>query len=84
MVLNIYFFALALLGRVTLGTAQLLYQATNTLSLGFSTFLNDAVNIYENYLFVSDLTWFLELKAESVGGQKQPSLNFSKGIETMV
>ncbi|KKQ97412.1 MAG: ABC transporter related protein [Candidatus Woesebacteria bacterium GW2011_GWB1_39_12] len=81
MVLNIYFFALALLGRVTLGTAQLLYQATNTLSLGFSTFLNDAVNIYENYLFVSDLTWFLELKAELVGGQKQPSLNFSKGIE---
>src|SRR3989344_3562088 len=81
MVLNIYFFALALLGRVTLGTAQLLYQATNTLSLVFSTFLNDAVNIYENYLFVSDLTWFLELKAELVGGQKQPSLNFSKGIE---
>src|SRR3989344_5752537 len=81
MVLNIYFFALALVGRVTLGTAQLLYQGTNTLAMGFTTLLNDAVNIYENYLFVSDLTWFLELKAELVGGQKQPSLNFSKGIE---
>lgn len=81
MVLNVYFFAQALIGKITLGTAQLLYQGTNMLSLGFTTFLNDAVNIYENYLFVTDLTWFLELKPELTGGQKIPSENFTKGIE---
>lgn len=81
LLLNAYFFALALLEKVSLGTAQLLYQGTNTLALGFSTFMNDAVNIYENYLFVSDLTWFLELKSEITGGKRSPAYNFSKGIE---
>ncbi|KKR30090.1 hypothetical protein A2715_04220 [Candidatus Woesebacteria bacterium RIFCSPHIGHO2_01_FULL_39_32] len=81
MVLNIYFFALALLGKITLGTAQLLYQGTNLLSLGFSTLLNDAVSVYENYLFVTDLTWFLELQPQLVSGKKIPSGIFTKGIE---
>ena len=81
MVLNIYFFALALVGRVTLGTAQLLYQGTNTLAMGFTTLLNDAVNIYENYLFVSDLTWFLELKTQIGKGTRYPKKEFGKGIE---
>ena len=80
-ILNTYFFILAILGRVTLGTAQLLYQGTNTLALGFSTFFNDAVSIYENYLYVSDLTWFLELKPQIVGGRKIPSKKFSNGLE---
>ena len=64
-----------------MGTAQLLYQGTNTLALGFSTFFNDAVSIYENYLYVSDLTWFLELKPQIVGGRKIPSKKFSNGLE---
>ena len=81
LILNVYFFALALIGKISLGTAQLLYQGTNTLAMGFTTFLNDAVNIYENYLFVSDLTWFLGLKAKIGQGKVIPNEEFKKGIE---
>ena len=79
--LNIYFFTIALLGRVTLGTAQLLYGATNTLTNGFATLVNDGLGIYENYLFVNDLTWFLELKSENPGGNRLPPVGIKKGIE---
>lgn len=79
--LNIYFFALALLGRVTLGTAQLLYGATSTLTNGFATLVNDGLGIYENYLFVSDLTWFLELESTQIQGSKTLPRDIKKGIE---
>lgn len=79
--LNSYFFVISLYGRISLGTAQLLYSATNTLSNGFSTLVNDAVSIYENYLFVSDLDWFLNLKSEYAEGKKNPQKLLNKGIE---
>lgn len=80
-VLNIYFFALALVGRVTLGTAQLLYGATSTLTNGFGTLVNDSLSIYENYLFVTDLTWFLDLKPEGQEGKTSPQKDLKEGIE---
>lgn len=59
--LNIYFFALAILGKITLGSAQLLYGATGTLTNGFVMLTNNGLNVYENYLFVRELAWFLDL-----------------------
>jgi ATP-binding cassette subfamily B protein len=79
--LNVYFFALALLGRITLGTAQLLYSATSTLDNGFATLVNSGLSIYENYLFVNDLTWFLELETQLKHGRKIPAKVIEKGIE---
>lgn len=79
--LNVYFFALALIGKVTLGTSQLLYSASNTLTNGFATLINDSLSIYENYLFVSDLTWFLDLEPDFGTGSKIPEENIENGIE---
>lgn len=78
---NLYFFALALIGKITLGTAQLLYGATGTLTNGFSTLVNDGLGVYENYLLVNDLTWFLELKAELGQGTRLPPKELVKGVE---
>lgn len=81
LLVNAYFFIQALMGKISLGTAQLLYSATNTLALGFSGLLNNAVSVYENYLFVSDLTWFLNLPPAYNPGKFSVSEVFSKGIE---
>lgn len=80
-VLNVYFFSLALVGRISLGTAQLLYSAIGTLDNGVTTFVNSALGIYENYLIVNDLNWFLELESKSSNGKKEPSSEFKKGVE---
>jgi ABC-type multidrug transport system fused ATPase/permease subunit len=80
-VLNVYFFFLALVGKITLGSAQLLYGATNTLTTGFGTLVNDGVSIYENYLFMTDLVWFLDLKAELGDKNVRTDVHFKGGIE---
>ena len=68
--LNSYFFILALVGRITLGTAQMLYQAANTLTNGFSMVVQNIAVIYENYLFVQDFTWFMDLVPKLSSGTK--------------
>ncbi len=81
LILNAYFFIQAIIGKITLGTAQLLYQSANTLGSGFSMFLNNAVSIYENYLFVSDFVWFIDLKPKFSSGTISKITKFSSGIE---
>lgn len=41
--LNIYFFVLAIIGKITLGSAQLLYSASSTLANGFGMLVNRLV-----------------------------------------
>lgn len=78
--LNVYFFILAIIGKITLGSAQLLYSASSTLTNGFGMLINDGLKIYENYLFVSELTWFLDLETGSEKKGKNISGN-NLGIE---
>jgi len=79
--LNVYFFVLAIMGRITLGTAQMLYQSANTLSNGMSQLLNNIASIYENYLYVSDFTWFMNLKSQISTGNKPFPTKIRKGID---
>jgi len=78
--LNIYFFILAIIGKITLGSAQLLYSASSTLTNGFGMLINDGLRIYENYLFISELTWFLDLETKNENVGKKVGQN-NKGIE---
>ena len=71
-VLNAYFFITALLGRITIGTAQLLYLSANTLENGLSMLMTNFAEIYEHYLFVSDFSWFMDLKSSQLGMKKFP------------
>ncbi len=79
--LNCYFFILAIMGRITLGLAQMLYQASTTLGAGFGQLLNQVAGVYENYLFVSDFSWFINLKPQNYSGVSTPAKTFKKGIE---
>lgn len=79
--LNAYFFILALVGRVTIGTAQLLYQSSQTLANGFGMLMNNVASIYENYLFVDDYTQFMDLKPQNSSGKKIFPTKITKGIE---
>ncbi len=80
-VLNIYFFAQAIVGKITLGSAQLLYGASSTLTNGFGMLINDGLSIYENYLFVSELTWFLDLEVEKAETLQNLDKEKKTGIE---
>ena len=71
-VLNAYFFITALLGRITIGTAQLLYLSANTLENGLSMLMTNFAEIYEHYLFVSDFSWFMDLKSSQLGTKRFP------------
>lgn len=80
-ILNIYYFVLAILGKITLGSAQLLYNASSTLTNGFGMLINDGLSIYENYLFVSELTWLLDLETKENVNGTMPKERLTKGIE---
>jgi len=79
--LNSYFFILALAGKITLGSAQMLYQACTTLGNGFGMLLSNVNTIYANYLFASDFSWLLDLKSSERVKGRTPRLPFKKGIE---
>lgn len=79
--LNAYFFILALSGRITIGTAQLLYQSANNLANGTSMFMNNVAQIYENYLFVKDYAWFIELQPKNPPGTVPFPSKIVRGIE---
>ncbi len=79
--LNSYFFILALMGRVSIGLAQMLYQSSTTLANGFGMLTQNMAVIYENYLFVQDYTWFMDLKPQNMGGTQTFPKKLDTGIE---
>lgn len=78
--LNAYFFINALVGRITIGTAQLLYLSANTLENGLSMLMTNFAEIYEHYLFVNDYSWFMDLKSKQLGTKTFP-LQIRKGVK---
>lgn len=79
--LNSYFFILALMGRITLGLAQMLYMSSTTLSNGFGMLTQNIASVYENYLFVEDFTWFMDLQPKFNSGSKSFPTKLTTGIE---
>lgn len=69
--LNAYFLYLALVRTITVGTSQIYVRAVATFSDNFGGLVSSILEFYENYLYVSDLTWFLSLRPSrelTVGG----------------
>lgn len=79
--INVYFFFLAIVGRITLGSAQLLYQSSQTFANGISMFMNNVAIIYEHYLFVGDYTWFMDLSPRSTSSTLPFPSQISLGVE---
>lgn len=79
---NIWLFALALFGQITLGTAQMLYNASVSFQNSLENFIGDLLQVYENYLYIVDLSWILNLKPkEAGGGRLVPRRPFKRGVE---
>ncbi|MFZ5365929.1 MAG: ABC transporter ATP-binding protein [Patescibacteria group bacterium] len=76
---NIFYFAfevylviLAILQRITVGSMQFYISATNSFRYSFSGLLRNLVDFYENYIYIADLVWFLDLKPKLVSGTHKP------------
>jgi len=78
---NIYLVILAIGAKITIGSYELFLRSLLAASQNFSSLTNSFLEIYENYVFVSDLTWFLNLEPviNSKGGQLP--LKIKTGIE---
>lgn len=80
--LDAYFGLLAILGQITIGAAQAYVRAIATFKENFTSLTGAIVQFYENYLYVSDLVWFLELKPQQKTNIGKPFPNkLSSGIE---
>ncbi len=68
---NIYLVFLAIATKITIGSYELFLRSLLAASQNFSSLTNSFLEIYENYVFVSDLNWFLNLEPvmNSKGGQ---------------
>lgn len=67
------FFAFqALLGKITIGAAQANIRAISNFQNNFSSFTSSFIQLYENYLYVSDLVWFLNLEVPYYSQQGSP------------
>jgi len=71
----------ALLGRITIGTTQAYIRAIGTFKQSVSDLTAAILEMYENYLYLADLVWFLELENPYFNnlGKKLPG-PISRGI----
>ena len=79
--LDAYFGFLAITTQITIGSAQAYIRAIATFKENFTDLTGAIVQYYENYLYVADLIWFLDLKSAQdveVGLELMPA--FKKGI----
>lgn len=60
--LDIYFAYLAIIQQITVGSAQAYVRAIATFKENLSGLVGAFLEFYENYLYISDLVWFLNLQ----------------------
>lgn len=76
-----YLYVQAIVGRITLGTAQMQIQAITSLVSNLSNFGRQINEIQENYLYVSDYKQLLGLPEEELKGSQSIQRPFTTGIE---
>lgn len=77
---NIYLVILALTERITVGSFGMFLRALGGTSQNFSGLTNAFLEIYENYIFIEDLVWFLNLESQikSTSGRRSFKGNIEK------
>lgn len=69
--LDIYFAYFALIGKISVGTAQAYIRAISNFNSNLFELVGSVIQFYENFLYVSDLTWFMDLQpSSSLSGSK--------------
>lgn len=62
----------ALLGQITIGTLQAYIRAISSFKTSVSSLTVNMMELYENYLYITDLNWFLNLEEPYFNDQGQP------------
>ena len=70
-ILTVYFAALVILGRLSVGTAQAYIRALDSFRTNLMGLVRSVVEIFESYLYITDLIWFMGLS---------PDIDESKGV----
>ena len=60
-ILSLYFVYLVVIQIITIGTYQLYVRSLRSAQSNLSGLVSSFLEIYENYIYVSDLVWFLNL-----------------------
>lgn len=79
--IRIWLYFQAVIGRITLGTAQMQFQAISQLVGNLSGLGRQINEIYENYLYVSDYNYFINLSEENLTEGGDVKLPLEYGIE---
>lgn len=75
---NIFLVIQAIGRKITIGSYELFLRSLLSAQQNFSSLTNSLMEIYENYVFVADLTWFLNLRSKiSIKGEKLTKINKS-------
>ena len=80
-VANVYLVLRVVSAKITIGSYELFLRALLAASQNFAGLTSSLLAIYENYVFVRDLIWFLNLesKIKETGGKKLGKI--ARGIE---
>ena len=80
---GVYFAFLVVVKKITVGSAEMLLRAVNSFRDNITGLVGNLLEFYENYLYVNDLIWLLDLKPKmslNQNGEKIPE-KLEKGIE---
>ena len=80
-VIRVWLYLQAVIGKITLGTAQMQFQAISQLVGNLSGLGRQINEIYENYLYVSDYNNFINLSEEELKEGEEFKLPLTHGIE---
>ena len=78
---NIYLVFLTIGVKITVGSYELFLRSLLAASQNFSSLTNSFLEIYENYIFMSDLNWFLNLEPKINSKNGEIPVKIKKGIE---
>ena len=78
---SLYLGMLTIGKKITVGSAEMYLRAVNSFQHNLTGLVGAFLELYENYLFVTDLIWFLNLKPQVSSGKRSFPLKIKKGIE---
>lgn len=80
---GIYLALFVFIGKLTVGSAEMILRAISSFRDNLSELVSNFLELYENYLYVSDLVWLLSLepKIKTVARGKKVGKKLKRGIE---
>lgn len=80
-IVNGVLFYMAIVGKITLGSAQMVVTAISNITTSFSGLMRAIIDINESVFYIEDYSKLLDLPNEEIGGDKRISKKVKDGIE---